>query len=123
MAVELDKVSYAKFLDGLDKLTEEKRKTRVNSKLEQLVKDNKTAVVINDWKATTQQFKDAAKILSKVEGGFVHHYESFFDFASGSGDDLVTVVTDKQISDDHAEIIADLVYNLGAETEELISQK
>jgi len=112
---------FLKFLKSVEGLPEDTAKFNVDFKLAQLIEDNKVGIVINDWKATTQQFKDVAEMLAKVKGGFVHHFGSFYNFPSGSsGDDLVTVVSDKEITFEHAEAIADLYYNFGAESSNLI---
>ena len=114
---------FKKFLDyiGHKDIDQEGFQRMVNNKFEKLIKGNKIGIAMNDWKSTAEQFKDVAEMLKMVDGGYIHHFECGYDFPSGlSGYDIITVVSDKEITFEHAEAIADLFYNYGAESDNLI---
>lgn len=92
-----------------------------NKKLEELIAGNQVAIVMNDWKAVEEQFKDVAVAIIKFTTSHVYHFKPWYGFPSRtSGDDRITIITRDPITHEHAEAIADLYYNLGADSKELV---
>lgn len=93
----------------------EKLRKRYSEKLAEVTKDIKYKIVLNDWKAQELQFKEVAEVLNEFGGGHIHHFPAFYGFENGEVDSLATVITKEKISNELAEIIVDLIMNLGAE--------
>ena len=98
---------------------EEQRKA--TERLSEVLKsaDIQAEVMIHDWKDHQGHAEDFASFMRKHPGWLPYVHEEGFPFQNGSGDDIVTVLTSKAISEEQAQEIADLFYNCGADLPEL----
>lgn len=72
-------------------------------------------VIEHDWKETTEHIHAIAETARELNACYISPFEAFHDFPNGGVDSLITVVSEEDITRDFAEILADLVMNLGAD--------
>ncbi len=87
----------------------------VNAKLQEIVGNRKIDYVVADWKDTQSLFEDVNKAASLMPGCKFYFFEPFHEALHGGSDDRVVLLSSVELTDDEAEIIFDLIHNLGAE--------
>ena len=105
-----------------EQLTEEDQEViQATKELADLLKelDIQVDYFIHDWKAKSEHILDIAMFFQKHPGWIPYFFDNDYDFKDGSGDDVITILTSKPIPQEHAEDIANRIYNLGADPPEI----
>ena len=82
---------------------------------EELTQGMSIAIVEHDWKDNTEHMKEVCKKVKEHDATGMHCFPDFHSFPHGSLDAIVTVISKEEIPEEFAEILVDLVVNLGAE--------
>lgn len=72
-------------------------------------------VVAHDWKDHDDHMREVCKQVKELDATCMHYFPAFHDFPDGSLDAIITVISKEEITEEFAEMLADLVVNLGAE--------
>lgn len=83
-------------------------------KFKELTTSLHVEVIEHDWKETAEHIRAIAETVRELNACYVFPFEPFHEFLHGGVDSLITVVSKEEITRDFAEILADLVMNLGA---------
>lgn len=75
------------------------------------------AVISHDWRETDDHMQAVCKKIKEMDINTMYYFPPFYDFPNGSLDAITTVMFKETINvtGEFAEILADLVVNLGAE--------
>jgi len=71
-------------------------------------------LIISDWKEHMEHQREVFEYIQKHQGWIPYGFPAWHPFAGGSGDDIITVLTNRVVTYEQAESIANLWYNLGA---------
>ena len=96
--------------DDLDKLN-----YFATKKFKELTTSLHVKVIEHDWKETAEHIRAIAETVRELNACHIFPFEAFHEFLHGGVDSLITVVSKEKITKDFAEILADLVMNLGAD--------
>jgi len=58
--------------------------------------------------------KDVCKRIKELDATTMHYFPAYHGFPHGEVDTIVTIVSEEEMTEEFAEILADLVVNLGA---------
>ncbi len=72
-------------------------------------------IVQHDWKEAGDHWRSVCKWVKELNAANMHFFEAFHDFPNGSLDAIITVVSVEELTEEFAEVLVDLVVNLGAE--------
>ena len=72
-------------------------------------------IVEHDWKESGSHWREVCKKVKELNAANMHFFEPFHDFPNGSLDAIMTVISVEELTEEFAEILCDLVVNLGAE--------
>jgi len=72
-------------------------------------------IVEHDWKETGDHMREVCEQVKKLSATNMHYFQGFHEFPNGSLDSIVTVVSIEELTEEFAEVLVDLVVNLGAE--------
>ncbi len=84
-------------------------------KYEELTSEMTVTIITHDWKDYANHLREVSKKVSELGATTMHHFPAFHELPHGSLDSIITVVSKEKITEEFAEILADLVMNLGAE--------
>jgi len=72
-------------------------------------------ILMSDWKEETEHAKEVTAVTAmRKSWGGVYHFPAWYNFETASGDDIITLFTQKPMQYDMAEELVDLWYNQGA---------
>jgi len=72
-------------------------------------------IVTHDWKETGDHMREVCEKVKELNASNMHFFNAFHEFTNGSLDSIVTVISDEELTEEFAEVLVDLVVNLGAE--------
>lgn len=81
----------------------------------ELTKGMTVKLVAHDWKDYDSHMKEVCKKVKELDATNMHYFPDFYSFPHGSLDGIYTVISKEEIPEEFAEILVDLVVNLGAE--------
>lgn len=81
----------------------------------ELVVGMTVTIVEHDWKETGEHWRSVCRWVKELNAANIHQFHAFHDFPNGSLDAIITVVSVEELTEEFAEVLADLVVNLGAE--------
>ena len=71
-------------------------------------------VVAHDWKDYDNHSREVCKRIKELDATIMHYFPAYHGFPHGELDTIVTIVSKEEMTREFAEILADLVVNLGA---------
>ncbi len=93
----------------------EKASAAAEVRYTELVLGMTVTIVQHDWKETGDHMREVCKQVKELSASNMHYFEAFHDFSNGSLDAIITVVSVEELTEEFAEVLVDLVVNLGAE--------
>ncbi len=72
-------------------------------------------IVQHDWKDASSHWREVCKKVKELNATNMHFFEAFHEFPNGSLDAIMTVISVDELPEEFAEVLCDLVVNLGAE--------
>lgn len=96
--------------DGAD---EQSRKAQ--EKYLELTNGLTVRVIVHDWQDLKNHMKEVCRQMEELDTINIHYFHAFHEFPNGFLDDAITVISKEETDEEFAEILADLVVNLGAE--------
>lgn len=103
--------------EHIDPLTEKEEDTGAAAQVRytELTLDMTVAIVQHDWKETGDHMRQVVVKVKELNASNMHYFQAYHDFPNGSLDSVITVVSVEELTEEFAEVLADLVVNLGAD--------
>ena len=93
----------------------DKEADKAQQKYEELTSAMTVGVITHDWKDYDDHSPEVCKKVKELDATIMHYFPSSHGFPHGELDAITTVVSKEDMTEEFAEILADLVVNLGAE--------
>ena len=93
----------------------DKEAAKAQQKYEELTSGMTVGIVTHDWKDYEDHIREVIKKVNELKTTIMHYFPAFYGFPHGELDAITTVVSKEDMTEEFAEILADLVVNLGAE--------
>lgn len=87
---------------------------KAKAKFEELTAGRTVEIVVDDWKCHGEHLHRIIEAARRLETYHVEDFPDFWEFPHGQLDDLIAVVSREPMDRELAEVLADLVVNLGA---------
>jgi len=116
-------ITKEKYLERSDKIAEiedpDEQAKKAEEFYQELALGMTVTIIAHDWKDYTDHMREVCKKVKELDttnmATNMHHFPSYHDYPHGSLDTIVTVVSKEDITEEEAEMLVDLVVNLGAE--------
>lgn len=93
----------------------DKEAAKASQKFDELTAGMMVEVIVHDWKAQAEHHQEVLRRIKAIDAKSMWYFPDFYEFPHGSLDAIITVIANQEIAEEYAEILADLVVNLGAE--------
>lgn len=112
-------ISRDKYLKRSDEIAEiedpDEQSKKAQEYYKELTPGMTVAIIAHDWKEHTDHMKEVCRKVKELGATNMHYFEAWYDYPHGSLDTIATVVSKGDITEEEAEMLVDLVVNLGAE--------
>lgn len=111
----IDRVRYLQRSDEIARIEDpDEQAKKAEEYYKEITVGMTVAIIAHDWKDHTQHMKEVCSKVRELGATNMHYFQAWYDFPHGSLDTIVTVVSKEDITESEAEVLVDLVVNLGA---------